>query len=69
MTAAPPRGGRRPDKHADLRATALAALPEWRCARCGRLLARLLLLPGCRGAIKCERCGALNEVDVKPATV
>ena len=33
---------------------------ELRCWRCGRLLARVVLLLGCRVAIKCRDCKALN---------
>jgi len=33
---------------------------ELRCWRCGRLLARLLLLPGCRVEVKCRDCKAVN---------
>lgn len=35
-------------------------LNTWQCWRCGRVLARLFLLAGCRVEIKCKGCGALN---------
>jgi phage FluMu protein Com len=35
-------------------------LTTWRCWRCGRIIARLFLLPGCSVEIKCGKCNALN---------
>jgi phage FluMu protein Com len=46
------------------------AQKELRCWRCGRLLARLLLLPGCRVEVKCRDCRALNVagIEASPTT-
>lgn len=38
-------------------------LHAWRCWRCGRLLARLRLLPGCAVQVRCK-CGADNAASV-----
>jgi phage FluMu protein Com len=38
-------------------------LHTWRCWRCGRIVARLFLLPGCSVEIKCK-CGAVNVAAV-----
>lgn len=34
-------------------------LHTWQCWRCGRIIARVHLLPGCEVRIKCK-CGATN---------
>jgi phage FluMu protein Com len=41
-----------------------------RCWNCGRLLARIVLLPGCKIEVKCRDCKAINvaEVDKGKAT-
>lgn len=38
-------------------------LTTWRCWRCGRIIARLFLLPGCSVEIKCK-CNAVNVAKV-----
>lgn len=45
-------------------------LTTWRCWRCGRIIARLFLLPGCSVEIKCGKCSAINvaRVDNSKAT-
>jgi len=37
---------------------------ELRCWRCNRLLARIVLLPGCRIETKCRDCRAINVAEV-----
>lgn len=39
------------------------ALTVWRCWKCGRVLARLRLVPGCAVEVKCK-CGALNTAAI-----
>jgi LSD1 subclass zinc finger protein len=36
------------------------ALRPWKCWRCGRMLARIFLLPGCTVEVKCGSCNAIN---------
>lgn len=45
------------------------SLNVWRCWRCGCIIARLYLLPGCMVEVKCAKCNALNTAAVgdKPA--
>lgn len=34
-------------------------LKVWRCWKCGQILARVLLVPGCTVEVKCK-CNAMN---------
>lgn len=40
----------------------LIAWREWRCAKCGVLLARVHIVPGSAIIIRCRRCGLDNEL-------
>ena len=38
---------------------------DYRCGKCGRLLARLVMMPGLLLEIKCGRCNRLNRMSVE----
>ncbi len=39
-------------------------LPEWRCAKCGRLLFKAILQPGTQIETKCKHCNTFCVVSV-----
>ena len=42
--------------------TEAPALTTWRCINCGRILAKLIVVPGSVVQIKCSSCKVMNEV-------
>jgi phage FluMu protein Com len=69
MMTATPQGGSVSD-HGDKGPALPTTMNVWRCWKCGRIIARLFLVPGCAVEIKC-RCTAVNiaavDTDKVPA--
>ena len=58
MMTATPQGGS-VDERADKGPALPTTMNVWRCWDCGRIIARLFLVPGCAVEIRCK-CGATN---------